>query len=110
VAWADGSVNEKEEQAILDSSIKIGFAREMAILKEWLHNKPDAKFLDAWKAYMKGLSEEISRESMQLLTADLLQDARDVAKISGGFLGLVNPVSPSEKKMLDEIEAFFKGL
>lgn len=108
VAWADGTIEEKERQAILEGARKNGFEEDHEILKEWLQRKPDKTLMDAWMAYMSGFCEIIGKESLASLKADILEHARMVAEASGGFLGLTNPVSEMEKAVLDSIAAFFR--
>jgi hypothetical protein len=108
VAWADGTIAEEERQAVLEGAKKHGFGEDHEILKEWLLRKPDKPLMDAWKAYMSGLCEIIGNESLASLKTDILENARVVAEASGGFLGLINPVSTMEKAVLDDIAAFFR--
>jgi hypothetical protein len=108
VAWADGSISVEERKAVLEGASKHGFGEDHAILTEWLKKKPEPSLLDAWEKYMDGLCEVISKTTLQELQKDLLDNARSVAEASGGFLSLIDPVSPSEKTVLLKIEAFFK--
>jgi len=108
VAWADGKIEEKEQQAILVSAGKNGFAEDHAILKEWLQRKPDEPLMNAWKTYMAGLYEITSSDCLAVLKTEILEHTTVVAKASGGFLGLTNPVSAKEQSVLDGIAAFFQ--
>ncbi len=108
VAWASGSISPEERKAVLDGAAKHGFGADHAILKEWLKKKPEPSLLDAWEKYMIGLCEVVSSAAMKELRKDVLDHARIVAEASGGFLGLVDSVSPSEKAVLSKIEKFFK--
>jgi tellurite resistance protein len=110
VAWADGTIDPKEEKAILEGLSAHGLGDDSTLVQEWLHTKPDAKFTDAWKAYIRGLSKEISVATMLTLENDILQHANNVAEASGRFLGLFNPVSDAERAVLTNIETFFKEL
>lgn len=108
VAWADGTVEEKERQAILDGATKHGFGEDHEILKEWLLRKPNKPLNDAWRTYMSGLCEVIGNQCLASLKCDIIEHARMVAEASGSFLGLTNPVSPMEKAVLDSIAEFFR--
>jgi len=108
VAWADGSISSEERKAVLDGALKQGFGEDHAILNEWLKKKPDPSLLDAWEKYMEGLCEVVSKATLKELHNDVLENAQSVAEASGGFLSLIDPVSPSEKAVLLKIEAFFK--
>lgn len=108
VAWADGTVDANELSAILESAKKTGSTDDLAILKEWLHHKPDSALIDAWKTYMHGLCEILDKQTIAALKTDILCHAKAVASASGGFLGLVNPISPAELAALDTIADFFQ--
>jgi hypothetical protein len=108
VAWADGVIEKNEAKAILDGARKHGLGEDHAILQEWLHHKPDATLSTAWRTYMLGLCEILSKETLAALKTDMLEHTRMVAEASGGFLGLTNPISAEELRVLNEIDAFFK--
>jgi hypothetical protein len=108
VAWADGTITEKERQAILEGAGKNGFGEDHEILREWLSRKPDKPLMDAWKTYMTGLCEIISNKCRVALKTDIFEHTRMVAEASSGFLGLTNPVSAMEKAVLDRIAEFFR--
>lgn len=108
VAWADGAIDENERKAVLTGAQKHGFGEDHAILQEWLQRKPDAPLLTAWRAYMQGLCEILSKETFATLKNGILEHTKMVAEASGGFLGLTNPVSAMEQAVLDSIAAFFR--
>ena len=107
VAWADGALAGKEREAVVDAARKNGIEDAQSVLKEWLKNKPNPRLMSAWKAYMQGLCEVLSRESIAGLKADILRNAKVVAEASGSFLGLGDPVSPSELDAIDRIASLF---
>ena len=107
VAWASGRIEEQERKAVLDGAKKFGFGEDQAILHEWLIRKPDATLLDAWKVYLQGLCEVLSSGAIAALQAEITEHTKAVAEASGGFLGLVNPISAAELRVLDSIAAFF---
>ena len=108
VAWADGKIEEKERQAILEGAQKNGFGEDHVILQEWLKQRPDESLIDAWRTYMSGLCETISDECLSTLKTDIVEHTRMVAEASGSFLGLTNPVSAAEQAVLDTIATFFR--
>jgi hypothetical protein len=110
VAWADGTIDKKEEKAILEAMTARGMDDDRTIVQEWLHKKPDAKCMALWKTYMRGLSQEISGTTMRDLENDMLLHARGVAEASGKIVGLFSPISADERAMLTNIELFFKEL
>jgi tellurite resistance protein len=108
VAWADGAIDAREIEVFIKGSEKTGFQANMRILREWLLKKPDDALMQAWKQYMKGLCGVMNAKAHEQLCDDILDHAREVAKASGGFMGLVDPVSPEEKRKLEEMRAFLK--
>ena len=110
VVWADGKVDEKEAEAVLKAAKKNGLSGDHLVLREWLHKKPGAHFMDIWEKYMKGLAKEISKEAMDAMKTEVLMHAKAVAEASGAFMGLISPISADEKKVLDRIGKFLKGL
>ncbi|OHB55048.1 MAG: hypothetical protein A2Y07_01455 [Planctomycetes bacterium GWF2_50_10] len=109
VAWADGSVNEKERDATLKAATTAGFAKgtiDYELLENWLTHKPEAKLLGAWQAYIKGLCEELSKEERENLKIELIGHARSVASASGGILGLA-AISKVEAQMIEKLETTF---
>lgn len=109
VAWADGIIDKNEGKAVLSGAEKHGFGEDHVILQEWLLRKPDAPLLNAWRSYMQGLCEIVSKETLTALKADILEHTKLVAEASGGFLGLTNPVSPNEQRVLNDINTFFEA-
>lgn len=107
VAWADGSVDKKERDAVLEGAKKTSFSADEDILREWLQTKPNPKLMEAWELYMQGLCEIIDDEAISLLKHEIISHTQSVAEASGGFLGLINPVSNSEQKMIEKIKGFF---
>jgi len=110
VAWADGSVDIKERQAVLDAAAQKGVEPEHPghqLLQQWLKQKPDAQLLVAWKGYVATLSQTLGDEAEVALKTDILARARAVAETAGGLLGFGNKVSKTEQAVLDELEEAF---
>jgi hypothetical protein len=110
VAWADGSLDAKERQAVLDRARASGVApgsTAHALLEAWLEHRPDAKLLDAWTHMVRGIREQVGPDEAARLQAGLLDQARAVASASGGVLGLGSKVSGAEAAMLTRLEAAF---
>jgi hypothetical protein len=114
VAWADGSIDPKESQALLSAADTMGMKQgsiDHELIQQWLTHKPSTNLLTAWTHYIQGLCEQLSGEEKQTLKKELLTQARTIAEASGGFLGLNigNRVSKSESEMLKRLEAAFNG-
>ena len=109
VAWADGSVSENEEASVLDGARAMGIHVDSVahgLLKSWLAQKPPKGMLEAWSAYVRGISEKMTAQEKEKLKQELLSKARRVAEASGGVFG-INAVSPEEKTVLAEMEKAF---
>jgi hypothetical protein len=110
VAWADGSVHEKERNAILDAAADAGLGRGSVnydLLSEWLTQPPPAALLEAWVHYIAGLCEALTEPDRKSLELSLLSRARQVAEAAGGFLGVIAKVSAQEQSVLDRMARAF---
>jgi hypothetical protein len=114
VAWADGNIDSKEQNAILSAMEKKGLSKpgdvNYDIVKQWMTHRPSADLLDAWTHYIQGLCEQLSGEEKKSLQAEIMENAKAIAESSGGFLGtgIGGTVSKPEKEMLARLEAAFK--
>ncbi len=111
VAWADGTVEEAEREAIM----KAAGGREttqgkasMALLEDWLTRQPDDDLLSTWTEYVQAISKVLEANELAQLKSDILGGALAVAQAAGGFLGLVNKVSAREQAVLDELKKAFE--
>jgi hypothetical protein len=110
VAWADGAIDAKEEQAILDRAAKAGVtpgSPSHELLKSWLERRPEPRLLTAWTQMIQGLSESLTAEQVEALRAGLVERVRAVASASGGVLG-VGKVSSAEAEMIRQLESAFR--
>lgn len=111
-AWADGTVDAEEREAVLraagDCGMKPGCI-EHDLLVSWLSRKPARELLEAWEHYIRALCGKLGPEDVRRLKGDLLAHARSVAEASGGFLGLTSKVSAQEEAMLRRLEKAFEG-
>jgi hypothetical protein len=110
VAWADGSIDAKERDAVLSAAKEKGIGPEHPahpLLQRWLEQPPDPALLTTWKEYVAVLSETLSEPAHETLKQDLLGRARSVAEAAGGLLGFGNCVSKSEQAVLDDLEQAF---
>jgi hypothetical protein len=109
VAWADGAVQDRERDAILQGAEEKGIAKDspaFELLEGWLSSEPEDKLFDAWAAYIKALRGELSEEQGQILKNQVIRFAQVVAEAAGGFLG-IGKVSAEEKAAMAWIEAIF---
>lgn len=109
VAWADGTIQDNERDAILHGAAGKGMEAGTdghALLSSWLAKKPDDTLFEAWEGYIKSLLAQLNDEQTRLLKKQVVNFASLVAGSAGGFLG-VGKVSGSEQKALARIEAAF---
>jgi hypothetical protein len=112
VAWADGSIDQKEKSAILQAAASLGVPSDgpgYALLQTWLENKPPAKLIHTWESYAAALATNLSPAQRDLMKADIVDRARKVAEAAGGFLGLGSKVSVSEREAIQRLEKAFGG-
>ncbi len=109
VAWADGSIHDKEREAILRAAEERGVtagSTTYRLLQNWLLHQPDARLLEVWRHYSKELISSLGPESGSLLKDRVLGNAKAVAEAAGGFLGL-GSISAIEKAVLEDLESTF---
>jgi hypothetical protein len=112
VAWADGTLDDRERQAIFQAAAAEGIGPEgddpaHTLLTSWLAKRPGQELRAAWFEYVRAFCARLSPEACDELQRTVLGRARSVAEATGGFLGLGNRVSPSEAQVLaDLLEAF----
>jgi hypothetical protein len=104
IAWADGSIDKSETDAVVSAAIKLGVPRDSEAikrLKEWLERGPTEDGRAAWRMFAGELRKSLSPKELATFRDDMLKYARDVAEASGGILGVVFQVSPSEQRIID---------
>lgn len=109
VAWADGSIGEKERAAVLAAAELAGVkpgAPGGKLLNSWLDEQPGEKLLNTWEQYVAALSQTLEPQAKATLKSDILERAKQVAKSAGGILGL-HKISASEQAMLARLEKAF---
>src|SRR3990172_535420 len=109
VAWADGKLDRKERDAILEAAVAGGVAKGSAgyeLLEATIADGPTEARRLVWFAYARDLADRLDPTERRLVREDLVRRARAVAEASGGVLGM-RRVSASEQRVLDRIaEAF----
>jgi hypothetical protein len=109
VAWAEGSVTERERDTVMRIARERGIEKESAAhaaLQEWLRVRPSNEFFDtAVEAIKAGLSV-LSPEERAERVKRIVDACREVAGASGGLaklLGVGTGISGEEESMLDRI-------
>ena len=110
VAWADREMDAKERVAILKATTDAGITEGSAsyeLLESWLANKPQDHLLDSWVLYVKSMKEKLDPGAMSQLKTSVLSRATEVAASAGGYLGLGNKISETEKNVIATLESAF---
>jgi len=110
VAWADGSIDDKERSVAFSKATEMGLGKQHIghqLFKRWLEEPPPPALVAAWKDYIGALSASLSPDARPAFRQELLDRARAVAEAAGGILGLVRRVSPAEENVLKELEQAF---
>lgn len=110
VAWADGAIDEKERQALLQASKSIGVEQGSSAFEffsKWVSEKPEPSWYDLWANYVKALVANMKPDDKAMLKATVLGRCRTVGEASGGFLGVAFRLSDAEKRVMQKLEAAF---
>jgi uncharacterized tellurite resistance protein B-like protein len=111
VAWADGTMDPREREAVLHAAEASGIEFESpshALLEAWTRERPPAALYESWRAYIASLCRELSADHRWHLEEQLVGRARSVARAAGGFLGVAK-VSKPEEEVIARLEQAFVG-
>jgi hypothetical protein len=109
VAWCDGEVTGDERTAVLHASRQAAAKQpglDHELLAQWLTHRPAPELFTAWEQYVHGLRGLLSPAETLALQQEIVTHARQIARSSGGLLGL-GTVSAAERAVLTRIEAAF---
>ena len=112
VAWADGSIEPREREAIQRAAAEKGIAPGSIpeqVLSTWLAKPLDAELVDTWKRYIQTIWPSLTPHERAEVRKMGLERARTVAEAAGGFLGLGARISAQEKAVLDELATLLAG-
>lgn len=112
VAWADGSLDERERAALLSAAAEAGVERQgesYQWLSKWLAEQPPPQLLDTWTDYIRATSGTLAPDAREALKSDLLGRARRVAEAAGGFLGIGRKISAAEEAVLERLTRAFSA-
>ena len=109
VAWADGKLERRERDAILEAAVASGLERGSAgyeALEAGMSDGPTEAKRSVWRAYAQDLVARLDPDERRAVRDDILRRAEVVARASGGVLGM-RAISAKEQRVLDAIaEAF----
>jgi hypothetical protein len=106
VAWASGTVSPEERQGVISAALRRGVASNplaFRLLEQWLQTRPPRELWQLWKEYAAALHRALPATTADKLRARLLAQAEEVAKASGGVLG-IGKICLAEQRVLDEIQ------
>lgn len=109
VAWADGKLDGKERDAIIQAAEEHGIGPESVagqILQSWLNEQPGDDLKEVWLDYTRALCETLSAGDQVKLADNMMGRCKQVAEAAGGFLGL-GSISRVELDMIAELSAAF---
>jgi hypothetical protein len=112
VAWADGRMDPKERNAILDGAIAIGIAEDSwsyRLLRIWTQDLPTPELLEVWEEFIGALASQLTDPQRAEFKRKLLGRAREVAEAAAGVLGMGPRVSESEARILSRLDEAFNG-
>ncbi len=110
VAWADGTVDIKERNAIMSGAEKSGIKPDSTagkLLAGWLADEPGDALATAWKDYTSTICKKLQAGDQVKLMEQVLGRSKKVAEAAGGFLGL-GSISSKEQQVLDTLKATFE--
>jgi tellurite resistance protein TerB len=109
VAWADGSVEPKERDAILAMAREHGVMPDSpgeALLEDMLTRRPEPAVFAAWGGYVTELASHFTPVERAAMRERLVERARKVARAAGGLLGIAS-ISEAEKRVIAALEKPF---
>jgi hypothetical protein len=109
VAWADGKLDGRERDAILEAAVAGGIERDSPgyeALEAAMADGPTEARRKVWFAYAKDLAARLDADERRRVRDDLVARARRVAEASGGLFG-VGKVSAAEQRILDAVAGAF---
>jgi len=111
VAWADGAIQDRERDAVLQAAAAEGITVDSAnyrLLEGWLDERPQPALLEAWRDYALALARDLDAESLAAIRRITIDRARRIADSSGGILGLVGRISREEELALIDLDRAFE--
>lgn len=105
VAWASGSVDEREREMIIAAARQRGVPPGSPAdiqLNEWLAKQPPHAFFETTLRAIRIFIAALPAEDQADARRDLVSYSMRIAEASGGFLGL-GKISDEERQALEEI-------
>src|SRR5262245_32900984 len=83
VAWADGSIDRREREALLKAAEERGVApgsTPRQVFEEWLDHRPGPALLESWKRYARAIWGTLEDKGRNEMRARMIDLARGVAE------------------------------
>jgi hypothetical protein len=112
VAWADGSIEPREREAILRAAAQKGVVPGSVagqVLENWLKHPLDGELVETWRQYIRTIWPSLTPSEREEVRKMGLERAREVAEAAGGFLGLGSRVSAQERAVIADLEQVLGG-
>jgi len=106
VAWSDGSITPQERKEILLVARVYGIDEGVpgyGQLAGWLEARPSDDFFQLMLRALRAAMDALSPEEREMRVRELLSRSVDVAKVSGGFLGVGSKISAAERLTIREM-------
>lgn len=112
VAWADGTIQENEREAILQAAHQVNIEKGSAnykLLDDWLFDRPKDRLFETWNEYVRALCRELPPTSLEEIKQKTMERVHHIAEVSGGILGLAigNCITKNEQLAMADIERSF---
>jgi len=107
VAWADGSIEPRERDAILQAAAQKGVVPDSVagqVLESWLKEPLDSQLVETWKRYIRAIWPSLTAQERAEVRQAGLDRARAIAEAAGGFLGLGSKISAQERAVLADLD------
>jgi len=106
VAWADGRVQQAEEQLITEAATQLGLepgGTWVGVLQSWLRSPPsDLDYLRGQQALL-ALAQLSASDLDQSTLGELIDLSAEVAQAAGGLFGVMFQIEDTEKRALNDI-------
>ncbi len=104
VAWADGTIDPKEREAVLIEAKALGIhdGPGLDLLAGWLERRPGPELFSTWKAWHADVIGGLDADARLALGAAILENARRVARAAGGMFGIAS-VNHEEHAALQQL-------
>jgi hypothetical protein len=106
VAWANGKLDREERRAALKAAEALGISKESGsypLFEAWLEKPHGPEFFETWRSYIRTVLTHLDEDARRRLREDLLTRSNEIARASGGILG-IGSISKEEQQMITRLE------